>query len=306
MWHFVKHLPVEWFPRDFPCTPRGPNIRRARPVTIRIAGSELHIRVPRHNPSSSSMQQYNLFLGRDALAQGLFSARGREPMVNDHWGFASALTRRWAFWGPWMSGCKAELHFGITVVGRLPGHEFPNTSFFHPRAFETAITQYLNDRYGHNRWGSSEDDPRSRHMGPFDWQTHNHLPVFSASCKICDTARDGKTLRIDLFERLFFFPVTERHFVRMSFHQYLYAYDAQGNITFDPSPVQALQDAVFNSMTLELSSEAQASYDKVKAECPDMRLTETFPPLNWPTEAATRGEDLTPNPQDNAQLAHGR
>ena len=306
MWHSIKYLPVEWFPRDFPCTPRGPDVRRARPVTIRVADSKLNLKVPRHSPSSSSMQQYNLFLGRDALAQGLFSAHGRESMVNDHWGFASALSRRWAFWGPWMSGCKAELHFGITVVGRQQGLEFPNTSFFHPRAFEMVVTRYLNDRYGHDRWGSAEDYYLPRHAGPFDWQTHNHLPVFSASCKICDTAWDGKTLREDRFERLFFFPITDQHFVRVSFHQYLYAYDDQGNITFDPSPVQALQDAVFNSMTLGLSPEAQASYDKVKAECPDVRLNETFPPLDWPTKENTPGEDLAPNPSGKAQLAHGR
>lgn len=306
MWHLIKYLPVEWFPRDFPCTPRGPTIRRARPVTIRIAGSELHLKVPRHSPSSSSMQQYNLFLGRDTLAQGLFSAHGREPMVNnDHWGFASALARRWAFWGPWMSGCKAELHFGITVVGRMEGFEFANSSFFHPRAFEAVITQYLNDRYGHERWGSSEDDPRPRHAGPFDWQIHDHLPVFSASCNVYHTHRDGKTPNRTP-EQLLFFPVTDQHFVRVYMRQYLYARDEQDNLTFDPNPIQALQDAVFNSMTLELSPEAQASYDKVKAECPDMRLTETFPPLNWPTKATTPGEDLSPNLQDNPQLVHGR
>lgn len=304
MWRYIKYLPVEWFPRDFPCTPQGPNFRWARPVNIRIAGSDLCLSVPRHSPSSSSMQQYKLFLDRDALAQGLYN-HPASGVKTDPWGYASALSRRWAFWGPWMSGCKAELSMAVTIVGRMPGFEFANTSFFHPRAFETVITQYLNDSYGHERWGSSDDDPRPRHLGPLDWQTHDHLPVFSASCNIYNTHRDGKTPNRTP-EQLFLFPITDQHFVEVYFRQHLYARDEQDKLTFDPSPVQALQDAVFNSMTLELSPEAQASYDKVKAECPDMHLTETFPPLNWPTKATTPGEDLTPNPSSNAQLAHER
>lgn len=54
------------------------------------------------------------------------------------------------------------------------------------------------------------------------------------------------------------------------------------SIAFDTSPIQALQDAISNSISLELSPEAQASYNKIKSEVGNMQFTKEFAPLQWP------------------------
>lgn len=294
MWNPIKYPHLEWFQRDNYCVPKGPCFKWASWKTLPLMGNRLRVKVPRHCPADSPVKQYDLPFGKDPIGRSM-GTYPRVTRANEHWGYWRGLYRRYAFWGPWMSGCKAELAFAISVIGRREEFEFHGTSFFHPRAFESVLTQYLNDLYGHQLWDTTKADPRPlpRHAGPVDWKPHYHLPVFSTSCKIYETGMDGKTLEANP-ERLFFFPISDRHFVKVLFKRELYARDSKGKPTYDASPVRDLQEAIFNSISLELGPEAQASYDRIKAECPDMRLTENFAPLNWPTEVTTPGEAYEP------------
>src|SRR5690606_32439108 len=117
------------------------------------------------------------------------------------------------------------------------------------------------------------------------WQVHNDkLPVPSASFTVFTQWYDGKSLINPFY--LFVFPITDQHFVKVAFHPHF----SWSKSDYDASPISELQEAIFNSITLELSPKAQASYDKVKAECPDMSLTSSFPPLKWPTPTAASEE----------------
>lgn len=284
MRNFFKYPPLEWRKRKEYCVPQGPTFSGAPWTTLHIAGNRLRIRAPRHNPHYSSDKQARVLPGHDILEDPRLSSFSSAVMPHDYWGYARPLRRSWAFWGPWMTGCKAELSMGITVIGRQPEHTFRDISFFNPRAFEMVLVQYLNDLYGHSAWGEEGPDALiPRWHGPVDWQRHNHLPVFGASCKIYKRGEDISDLALP--NHLFVFPITDQHFVQVSFVQHLYSRDEQGKITFDATPVQALQDAIFNSIGLELSPESQASYNRVKAEAGDMQLTPTFAPLKWPVSA---------------------
>jgi hypothetical protein len=295
MLDFIKYLPIEfeWRYNHHYCVPRGPSFARSPWTTLRLAGNRLRIKAPRHSPRRSGIEQSRVLPGHDLLEDPRLSTMHFMP--NDHWGYAVPLTRHWAFWGPWMSGGKAELILAVTVIGRQPEHAFRDLSFFHPRAFEMVLVQYLNDRYGHRRWGDEGPDALiPRWYGPVDWQRHHHLPVFSASCKIYNQGPDPDiTNNLSYPDHLFFFPITDQHFVRIAFKQELYGRDDRGKISFDTTPVQALQDAILNSISLELSPKSQASYNKVKAEVGDMQLTPTFAPLKWPigVEESTAQQD---------------
>ncbi|AMX03396.1 hypothetical protein A3224_13120 [Microbulbifer thermotolerans] len=200
-------------------------------------------------------------------------------MANDYWGAIGLFSRKWAFYGPWMTGCKGELSLSIAVIGRFEEHAFPNISFFNPKAFEMVLMHYLNDRYGHRNWG--EDSSHiPRYSGPIDWQRHHHLPVPSASFKISRSADPTQLVNPDC---LFIFPITKKHFIEVFFKQDIYSFDKDHKPTFDISPIQELQKNIFNSISLELGPETQAAYDKVKAEVEDMQLSEEFAPLKWPT-----------------------
>ncbi|MBC6907525.1 hypothetical protein DWB84_18990 [Saccharophagus sp. K07] len=289
MRNYFKYPPLEWRKREDYCVPQGPSFAWAPWTTLHLAGNRLRFKAPRHSPHFSSVEQNRVLPGHDVLADSKLRHFNSNDIPNDHWGFSAPLSRTWAFWGPWMTGCKAELHMDITVLGRQPGHAF-DFSFFHPRAFEMVLVQYLNDSYGHeHRGGNKSHIPRFH--GPVDWQRHSHLPTFSASCKVYKRTEDLSVLLQP--DHLFFFPITDRHFVQVTFVQHLYSLDERGKFTFDPTPVQALQDAIFNSISLELSPKSQASYNKVKAEVGDMQLTPTFAPLKWPigVEESTAQQD---------------
>lgn len=278
MWNWIKYLPLEWRKQRLDCTPKGPTFGRFTPrIDIPIAGSHLRFCAPSHRPSYKEIRQRRLLPGSDALSHGIFVNYANGIMANEHWGKVCPFFRAWTFWGPWMTGAKAELFMNINILGRDKEHVFPNTSFFNPKAFETVLMTYLNDRYGHRQW----ENGVARHWGPAQWKTHDHLPVFSASCNIYRQDANGK--KNPSPEHLFFFPITKEHFVEVSMEQDIYNFDHDLQPTFDTSPVQALQDSILNSMTLELSSDAQADYDRAKTECGDMQLTEHFPPLQWPT-----------------------
>ncbi len=201
-------------------------------------------------------------------------------MANDCWGSIGLLGRMWAFYGPWMTGCKGELSLSMSVIGRFEDFAFDKISFFNPKAFEAVLVRYLNDRYGHKNW---EDDMAHipRYYGPIDWQSHTHLPVPSASFKIYRRGEDVGDLALP--DWLFVFPITEKYFVEVCFAQEFYSWDEKGDVAFDTGPLQELQDKIFNSITLELGPETQAKVDQIQAEVGNMQLCKEFAPLKWPT-----------------------
>lgn len=290
MRNIIKYPPLEWRKRDEYCVPQGPSFTSAPWITIPISGSRLRLKAPSHSPQYRSVEQMRLLPEVDLLDGRSPLSYGHGVMANDHWGYATGLRRVWAFWGPWMTGCKAELSMSVAVLGRQSGLAFSDISFFHPRAFEMVLVSYLNDRYGHDHWDVNAHIPRWH--GPVDWERHSNLPVFAGSCKIYNQGPNPDiTNNLSNPDHLLFFPITDEHFVQIRFVQDIYSYDEGNNIAFDTAPIQALQDAIFNSITLELSPQAQASYDKIKSEVGNMQLTKEFAPLQWPTPPPEPGAE---------------
>ncbi|WP_299596731.1 hypothetical protein [uncultured Microbulbifer sp.] len=192
-----------------------------------------------------------------------------------------------------MTGCKGELIFSVCVIGRFNEHRFENLSFFNPKAFEVVLLHYLNERYGHHNW-ENELSHIPRFHGPIDWQRYSHLPVPSASFKI---SRGSDPMKLVRPEHIFVFPISDGHFVEICFAQDFYSFDSEHRPVFDVSPMQELQDAIFNSITLELGPETQARVDEVKAEIGNMQLCKEFAPLKWPTNIYPPEPSEAPQPQ---------
>ena len=279
MRNLVKYPPLEWRRRDEHCIPNGPSFSGSPKTTLTLAGSRLHFQAPRHKPLRRSVEQVRTVPGHDVLIEPRLSRYGNGVLANSHWGANCLVKRLWAFFGPWMSGCKGELNFSVGVIGRFEEHSFENLSFFNPKAFEMVLVRYLNERYGHHNW---ENDLAHipRFCGPVDWQSHTHLPVPSASFKI---GRGANPEQLICPEYLFVFPVTDKHFIEVCFENEIYSFDSDHRPTFDVSPMTKLQDAIFNSIRLELGPETQAKVDKIKAEVGNMQLCKEFAPLKWPT-----------------------
>ena len=277
---FLKYPPIEWRSRNEYCIPGGPSFTLAHNEHIALNGNHVQLKAPRHSPRYSTVREERAPSGQDVLVDNELAHYPLRVMANDCWGSIGLLGRMWAFYGPWMTGCKGELSLSMSVIGRFTDFAFDKVSFFNPKAFEAVLVRYLNDRYGHKNWeGDMAHVPR--YHGPIDWESHTHLPVPSASFKIYRRGEDVGDLALP--DWLFVFPITEKHFVEICFAQELYSWDEKGSVAFDTGPIQELQDNIFNSITLELASETQARVDEIKAEVGNMQLCKEFAPLKWPT-----------------------
>ncbi|MBN8430436.1 hypothetical protein JF535_06155 [Microbulbifer salipaludis] len=279
MRNIFKYPALEWRRRDDYCVPQGPAFSDASNVSLTLAGSRLKLRAPRHNPLRRSVKQVRTVPGLDVLADPHLSRYGQGVMSNSHWGLNCLVRRLWAFYGPWMTGCKGELIFSVCVIGRFDEYRLDSVSFFNPKAFEMVLVRYLNERYGHHNW-EDELSHIPRYRGPIDWRRHDHLPVPSASFKI---SRGADPERVNRPQSIFVFPVSDGHFVEVCFEQRYHSFDHEYQPNFDNSPLQELQDNIFNSITLELGPETQAKVEKIKAQVGDMQLCKEFAPLKWPT-----------------------
>ncbi|WP_226701897.1 hypothetical protein [Microbulbifer elongatus] len=279
MRNIFKYPPLEWLRRDEPCIPNGPSFSGSPKTILTLAGNRLHFQAPKHKPLRRSVEQVRTAPGNDVLAEPHLSRYGQGVMSDSHWGGSCLVHRLWAFFGPWMSGCKGELNFSVGVVGRFEESSFDSLSFLNPKAFEVVLMRYLNDRYGHhNLENELAHIPRFR--GPVDWQAHTHLPVPSASFKISRGANPEKLVHP---EYLFVFPVADEYFVEVCFELEVYSFDTEHRPTFDTSPLQDLREKIFKSITLELGPETQARVDAIKKEVGNMQLSKEFAPLKWPT-----------------------
>ena len=252
----------------------------ASKISLLVGGNRIGLLAPRQSSRYSSIGYVNTPGWQDVLTDNCLGRFSDGIMANDYWGSISLLGRMWAFYGPWMSGCKGTLSLSLSVVGRQGKHQFSGLSFFNPKAFEMILMQYLNDLYGHRNWGS-EDSHIPRHHGPVGWRCCSHLPVPSASFKIYKRGDDLDDLAVP--DCLFVFPISDEHFIEVCFVQEYLSRDEQGEVAFDTAPMQELQDKIWNSLSLQLSPKTQACVDKVKAEVGNMQMCKEFAPLKWPT-----------------------
>jgi len=176
-----------------------------------------------------------------------------------NWEYSTLVYRCWDYLYAWYRGSKDGLHMNLSIVTRVEEKPFKNTSFFHPRSFEFILTNYLNTRYGHEH-----RDGVAKYIAPIHWQVLQQLPVFSASFEIGGINKD-------LF---YVFPISDTHFIKLSF-----SLSSLDNLREE---MRAVAKQIIESLTLELCAESQAQWDRVKATCPDMQLSETFAPLQWP------------------------
>ncbi|AQQ68833.1 hypothetical protein Mag101_15230 [Microbulbifer agarilyticus] len=276
----LKYAPVEWRKRDEFCIPRSPFSSVANKDSILLGGSRLSFLAPVHRPKHSNLKQTQIPKKYDVLEARSAGLRVDLSMPNEHWGAMCLLSRAWAFYGPWMTGCKGELFFSVAIVERFKEHSFNTASFFNPLAFEAVLVNYLNDRYGSENWGGNLSHV-PRHHGPVHWKSISHFPVPCASFKIFNRGEDPNNLALP--DNLIVFPISDRHFVEVCFVHEYYSRDEHGTIAIDTAPMQELQDRVVKNIELKLSPDVQSRVDKVKSEVGSLQMCKNFAPLKWPT-----------------------
>ncbi|WP_028875481.1 hypothetical protein [Teredinibacter turnerae] len=277
---------------------RGPYFPNPKPRRWKLGDSLLRFKAPRSNPifgfSSNGRSINRLSPGPRNILKAEWEPvyGGNSDAPPSEWLFHHFYSDEWLFVGPWFSGFQARLTgtgLLVTPDTRIKS-SFSDKNLFHPKVFESAIANYLDHRYGYYRNGR-----KPRYRGPLNWRV---LPISkSIQAVICDIHQIGNS-SIDnpLLLRLVFFPVTPQTFIYITFS---FGGTEIYNNKVCAEPMFKLCDSIINSFHLDVGAKTQAEWEKVKATCPDMSITDSFGELPWPLKKETKSKnpkevDITP------------
>ncbi|GAB2189318.1 hypothetical protein MAH1_09260 [Sessilibacter sp. MAH1] len=280
MWDWLKFFPFAkaQYTRPVVTEIRGPYFSKPRQNKWFFGDSVFYFDAPWANPILSfdgcartvnALHPRGADLCRVELQPTYYTSDAR----HDQWHLASFYRNTWYFVGPWFVGDQVSLYASGLILTAHKGSTFKESSLFHPRVFESAIASHLDNVYGYLRSGKRPD-----FRGPLHWRV---LPLSgSIQGVVCDIhqihngGKDNPDLR-----RLVLFPVSTDQFVCITFN--LTGIDIYRD-ELRAKPMLALTDSIINSMRLQVGPKTQAEWDKVKATCDDMSITETFGELAWP------------------------
>lgn len=278
----VRYSRLELRDLPEPCIPKGPNFNWARTVKVLMAGNELTLKLPRHAPRSYEKQ---LRINGDIVHDNISRRAAHDVMGDNCWEFFGGIFRQWRFNGPWFSGDAGAVSFCLQIVEPVE----PNTkvSYFHPNVFEQTLVSYLTSCFEHDK-----SDGKYRWRAPVNWSKKNNLPVFAACF-------DVLPVRAGIPVHYCVFPVGDHYMAKITFafDQACSGFMEGKDQKISREPMWELVNNILDSMTLTLSPENQAKVGKIRAECPDYSLSETFPPLQWSAAAQQVPEELFSTPK---------
>jgi len=255
------------------CDPVGPSFPRAKKWKIEIEGTQIEFRAPKHQPMVKSVKaQYPERSYQYNNHSMIFRSENKEWVVEDKWENAILFNHDWAFNGPWFTGCLAHVSMSLLIFkSKEPNQDI---SYFHPRAFEQTIGDYLTNHYSGIKSGGKHD-----YTAPINWQSIDSLSVVAARLEVIS---DGSVASYSKDEYLFF-PIDNQHFMVLSFHP---SRSARGNeVEMDKKigykNLGALIDNIIGSVKVTLSPEAQAQQTKALEGLGDTSLVKEFPPMKW-------------------------
>ncbi len=273
-----------------PVTPVGPYFSCLREQRWILGDNIFHLSIPWSNPVLGIEPNATKALKSKApgdfdILKHQWSSIGLDENTLHRWKHGHFFLRQWLFVGPWFTGAQSRLHLSASIIEQKERDDFNGASFFHPRVFETVVTDYLNSYYGHE---SSGRTPRYR--GPLNWRI---LPISSSITAVCcDVHFIGNTSKeTPKLLRQIFFPVSENQFVRLHF-------DFGGTLVYQKNRIDAinmfkLTESIIESFSLEVGEKTQDKWNEVKVSCPDMSLTSEFGELRRPIEPKDIGKVQT-------------
>ena len=253
---------------DF-CIPKGPSFKRAGLIKFSIGGTEISLRAPRHK--SQFAYKEAIQPPKECEYNHLMMKPVRQK--RKQWLSHSLFMRSWRFNGPWFSGSVGELSMSISLI--TPSSFYTKVSFFRPKAFESAIADFLKYCYGHDFFEGAQS-----WLAPVDWGLVSSWPCPAATFYV--RANAGS---ISSPDRYFVFPVTDTHFIEVYFnlHRAGPGPQEEKDQVISISPLEKLSTDIMNSIQVKLSPEALAQQAKALEGLEDTSLSESFPPIKFTT-----------------------
>ena len=288
----MMNLPYKFREQVGYCSPKGPDFKRAQTTRFAVEGTAVEFKAPRHRPQYKSMEERKVkgSYGYDRMA---FHEGHPDYVVDTSWRRSYLFYRSWVFNGDWFTGPRADLSLSLGMV-RLavpepenaffgsptatpPPPERPAVSFFHPRAFEQAVGDFLTNIYSKLKWQGHPE-----WMAPLNWKPLNRLPC------VCAYLEVGPSQHVNparTREKFIFFPVDDTHLMYLEFtpSRFLNLPPAELDQLVDAKPMDDLMHQIINSFSLTLSPAAQAQQKKALEGLDNTALIEQFLPMKWST-----------------------
>lgn len=278
---WLKYFPFAMRYDHNPAEVRGPYFTKPKLIKWRFGDCVLHFRAPRSNSVAGlagrgcSVDTLPAPKGDILKALSPHSEADNWDNPRFRWKYDLLYKNEWFFVGPWFTGIQARLTLRANLISVSELSVFSGKNFFHPAVFESAIADVLNCLYGHHKFNTQK---KAHFRGPMNWRVQSISNSIKAV--VCDIHTVGRSSKEDPeLRRKVYIPVTPRHFLLLTINfggTKVYSDDVCAKPLFN------LCNSIIDSIRLEVGPETQAEWDKVKATCPDMSITETFGELQWP------------------------
>ena len=247
-------------------TIKGPDTSCFSSVKLSLGGNIVTFKAPKHRPPNSSYEQI-LPVPFNSMDFGC-RALNEFDMPDQSWKSQTLFYRAWRFCGPWFTGTLGRVAMSISVYE--PSEKSNDSSFFHPRALENNLFNFLNSLYAQNSEANMVE-------APVNWKPSEKLPVPGALFHIIPKRKVAGCSQVIIF------PISHTHFIEINFRFNRSFGDQLKELDtlISSQPMYDFANQIIDSLNLELSEESQEQFDNIKAEYPDMKLTENFPPINW-------------------------
>ncbi len=297
MLDWLKFFPYASKDDNKPAEVRGPYFSKPRRNKWLLGDCTLCFDAPWANPIFSLSQRGDtvdaISPGRGNVLQAqlknVFKSRSSAPP--SEWDRHIFYSNTWFFVGPWFTGFQADLCADGLLITADRDSSFIGKNLLHPRVFESAVANYLDNTYGYEKNG------RNAHFrGPLNWRV---LPISSRiQAVVCDIHTIGNTSKENpCLTRHVYIPITPQRFIliRFSFGGVLINEDE-----IRAKPLLKLCDSIIDSLHLDVGSKTQAEWDTVKQSCPDMSIAESIGEFQWPLKVVKpfkkpQEVDITPS-----------
>lgn len=289
MLDWLRYFPLAFRIDSGPVIPRGPYFPKLRVQRWVVGDSVFRFKAPWTHSIIGAERYRETARSRGPGGGNILDCRLRSEsdsvMPNDRWQVGRFYEKWWFFSGPWFARSRATFKMYGEIIGQKKRSDYQGSSFFHPRVFESAISDYLNSYYGHERVRS-----KPLYRGPLNWKSLPISPsVYGASFDIHQIDMSVENPRLT---RHLIFPVSHDRIVSIVFD---FGDVPIGNVSFaeskvDSAPLFNLNDSIVETFSLEVGPTMQAQWDEIKAQCPDMSLTDSFGELKWPIKPEDVGK----------------
>ena len=269
--------------------PEGPDFRLAKEVTLDLGGTEINLRLPKHNPKNPGCNKSIYQEGKCDL----YDVR----LYQDYneigsWSGAGVLGRSFGFYGPILTGIIAELSVGLVIRKR----KFTQSSetLFNANIFERELLDFLALTYSDEKtyYGASN------WHAPCDWKPIDKFDKFDIFAIQYDIKR---VIGVGNYYTQLAFPIADDCMVIVYFNYQRFLGGGLEELDrfIDRKPMVDLANNIIDSLQVSFSPQAMKQYKRAKAENPDAKLSESMERLKWTTpEDDAKYADYLKNPQN--------